>query len=474
MNNIHNNIDNYIKKYNNLENILNLTNAESILSELKNDLLTIHQSKSLVNKSKSLMIKINKFKNILNNKKNLEKYINEQINNLDSNNTDVLNIIIKNYKHYLNIDYDQLNDKIETIIQNSTYFNQLDFFYMINHKKEKKNNLQKLITSINFKNCYLFYPKIYFLENIEELSNQDTIVDFIQKFNFNYDSMPHKLLKRGFLFEVNQNNSNYILKFQPNKSFIEILINKYLSKYEYLNEFILYPKYFFVNKNNSYFYIIEKYDCDLFTYLKNIKKPISSYNVLSIIKFLIKFIYYLHKLNIIYSDIKLENIVLNHDQDNNIKDMKFIDFDVSLFDVVPNEFMNFDPKIIQLLNNKKPRGTKFYQSSNEKMEKSNDIYSIGVFIIILLYKNIMKLLNNHDNLSSKLKSKINKRLIFYKNKLEKDEYKIKLMKYMFRIYNDKRFNQYWNVNIKMKDLYLNVKKCINQSIDIQELYTLFN
>ena len=165
---------------------------------------------------------------------------------------------------------------------------------------------------------------------------------------------------------------------------------------------------------------------------------------------------------------------MNHDQDNNIKNMKFIDFDVSLFDVVPNEFMNFDPKIIQLLNNKKPRGTKFYQSSNEKMEKSNDIYSIGVFIIILLYKNIMKLLHNHDNLSSKLKSKINKRLIFYKNKLEKDEYKIKLMKYMFRIYNDKRFNQYWNVNIKMKDLYLSVKKCINQSIDIQELFTLLN
>ena len=86
----------------------------------------------------------------------------------------------------------------------------------------------------------------------------------------------------------------------------------------------------------------------------------------------------------------------------------------------------------------------------------------------------MKLLHNHDNLSSKLKSKINKRLIFYKNKLEKDEYKIKLMKYMFRIYNDKRFNQYWNVNIKMKDLYLSVKKCINQSIDIQELFTLLN
>ena len=469
-----NDLDNYIKKYNNLENILNLDNSGSILTELKNDLHTIHQSKSLVNKSKSLMIKINKFKNIINNKKKLEKYINDQINILDSNNIDVLNIIIKNYKHYLNIDYDQLNNKIENIIQNSTYFNQLDFFYMINHKKEKKNNLQKLINSINFKNCYLFYPKIYFLESIEELSNQDTIVEFIKKFNFNYQSIPHKLLKRGFLFEINQYNLNYILKFQPNKSFIEILINKYLSKYDYLNEFILYPKYFFINKNNSYFYIIEKYDCDLFSYLKNIKKPISSSNILSIIKFLIKFIHYLHELNIIYSDIKLENIVLNHDIDYNIKSMKFIDFDVSLFDVVPNEFMDFDPKIIQLLNNKKPRGTKFYQSSNEKMEKSNDIYSIGVFIIILLYKNILKLLNNNTILSSKLKSKITKRLTFFKNKLEKDEYKIKLMKYIFRIYNDKRFNQYWNINIKIKDLYLNVKKCINQSIDIQELYTLFN
>ena len=399
-----NNLEKYIQKYDNIESNLSntISNENIILSDLKNDLDNIYNSKSLVNKSKALMIKINKSKNLLNNKKKLEEYINNKIELIDKNNIKILYKIIKIYKPYLNINYDKLNFKIENIIKHQNNFDDLDFYYIINYKKNKKNNLQKLVTSINFKNCFLFHPKILFLEYLEILDNSQNICRFIKKFNFIYHNISHKILKRGFLFEITQDNLKYILKFQPNKSFIEILINKYLSKYSYLNEFILYPKYFFVNKNNSYFYIIEKYDCDLFTYIKNKKEPIDIKEIIFIIQFIIKIIYHLHNLNIIYADLKLENLVVNI-KNNKINDMKIIDFDVSLFDELPNEFLDFEPKIINLLNNKKPRGTKFYQSSNNIMSKSNDIYSIGTFIIILLYKNTMKILHeNYQELSDNL------------------------------------------------------------------------
>lgn len=470
-----NNLEKYIQKYDNIESNLSntISNENIILSDLKNDLDNIYNSKSLVNKSKALMIKINKSKNLLNNKKKLEEYINNKIELIDKNNIKNLYKIIKIYKPYLNINYDKLNFKIENIIKHQNNFDDLDFYYIINYKKNKKNNLQKLVTSINFKNCFLFHPKILFLEYLEILDNSENICHFIKKFNFIYHNISHKILKRGFLFEITQDNLKYILKFQPNKSFIEILINKYLSKYSYLNEFILYPKYFFVNKNNSYFYIIEKYDCDLFTYIKNKKEPMDIKEIIFIIQFIIKIIYHLHNLNIIYADLKLENLVVNI-KNNNINDMKIIDFDVSLFDELPNEFLDFEPKIINLLNNKKPRGTKFYQSSNNIMNKSNDIYSIGTFIIILLYKNTMKILHkNYQELSDNLLSKILKRLTYYKNNLDDDSSKIKLIKYIFRIYNDKRFNNYWNHKIKIKNIYIYVKKCIQQSITIDELYTMF-
>ena len=470
-----NNLEKYIQKYDNIESNLSntISNENIILSDLKNDLDNIYNSKSLVNKSKALMIKINKSKNLLNNKKKLEEYINNKIELIDKNNIKILYKIIKIYKPYLNINYDKLNFKIENIIKHQNNFDDLDFYYIINYKKNKKNNLQKLVTSINFKNCFLFHPKILFLEYLEILDNSQNICRFIKKFNFIYHNISHKILKRGFLFEITHDNLKYILKFQPNKSFIEILINKYLSKYSYLNEFILYPKYFFVNKNNSYFYIIEKYDCDLFTYIKNKKEPIDIKEIIFIIQFIIKIIYHLHNLNIIYADLKLENLVVNI-KNNKINDMKIIDFDVSLFDELPNEFLDFEPKIINLLNNKKPRGTKFYQSSNNIMSKSNDIYSIGTFIIILLYKNTMKILHeNYQELSDNLLSKILKRLTYYKNNLDDDSSKIKLIKYIFRIYNDKRFNNYWNHKIKIKNIYIYVKKCIQQSITIDELYTMF-
>jgi len=63
----------------------------------------------------------------------------------------------------------------------------------------------------------------------------------------------------------------------------------------------------------------------------------------------------------------------------------------------------------------------------------------------------MKILQeNEEQIAESLKTKIYHKLVFYKNKMENDVYKIKLMKYMFRILNDRRFNHYWKHQISMK------------------------
>jgi serine/threonine protein kinase len=44
---------------------------------------------------------------------------------------------------------------------------------------------------------------------------------------------------------------------------------------------------------------------------------------------------FLHTNNIIHSDYKLENIIVNYDENYDITDLKIIDFDVGLFNTIP-------------------------------------------------------------------------------------------------------------------------------------------
>ena len=343
-----NDVKKYFDKYDNLEEIIynnKSKNEEQILIELKNDLNEISQCKELVNKSKSLMIKINKSKNLLKIKQKLEKNINLNINLLNHHQLEVLNNIMKEYKLFLNIEYEKLNYKIENIISNVDHFDHLDFYSLINFKKNKKNNLEKLIYACNNKTSSYELPKTIFLEHLEIFDNQNNIMQFLKKFHFDFKSNKIKQLKRGFIFEMKKNNQSFIIKYQPNKSFSEIIMNKYLSKYNHLKQFILYPDYIFINKNNSYFYVMQKYNSDLFHYIKKKTKPLEDITIIKIIQFLIQAIYQLHNINIIYGDVKLENIILKYSE-NNIHDIKLIDFDVSLFNEIPNEFIHFDKKIV--------------------------------------------------------------------------------------------------------------------------------
>ena len=76
-------------------------------------------------------------------------------------------------------------------------------------------------------------------------------------------------------------------------------------------------------------------------------------------------------------------------------------------------------------------------------------------------------------MSDVLFTKIKKKLIYFKNKLEDDSYKIKLIQYIYRIYNDKRFQQYWDHTMPMKEIYTIVKKCLKQEVTSEQLHLFF-
>lgn len=498
------NIEKNINTNVNYKKIISKTCKKCSINDIKeyiNSELEIKKAnKKYINILKIILININKVNNNIRDKKEIEEYMhvlmnkyifnqfienpennenskedNEKIENKENNNNFICKEIFNLYKEYLSVDNKLLNNILEHnfIKRTSNIENENNYFELwkkINMKNGSHNNMTKII------NSFTQFPNILYLTNKFLLEEEDEILTFVKNIGYEYkeNDIYNKLkLKRGFIKILEKNNESYLLKFQPNKSFIEIIMNKYLSKYNQFKNLILFPEYIFINKNNSYFYVIQKYNCDLLKFIK-ISPFINIHSIFKIIHFITHIVFLMHNIDIIYGDVKLENIVINHDNFN-ITDMKLIDFDVSLFDTIPNEFKNFDDKILNLLKNKKPRGTKIYMSKNKYMEKSNDIYSIGVFIIILLYKNIFKLFNENDNIVSEhLKSKIIKKLNYFKNNIDNDDSKKKLMKYIFRIFNDKRFNHLWKHKISIKKLYTIVKDCIDQNIDAKQLYHQIN
>ena len=120
------------------------------------------------------------------------------------------------------------------------------------------------------------------------------------------------------------------------------------------------------------------------------------------------------KHNIINSDLKLENIVINIDENNDIKDLRIIDFDVGLFNTIPQSLLPIPDNYDKIFNNKKIRGTRIYMLKEKTMSFKNDIFSLGVISLILLYKNIKLLL------TIKSKSSDNKKIIIkYQSLLKK-------------------------------------------------------
>ena len=443
------------------------------------------------------------------------EYVLNNINNLTDCENDIkkLSIYIDRKKNDNNskITYNTIINRINNILEKDYKNNIIESLLVIINKCKKYGNICNVdIESILYKCDNNIYDYIYILnkDNIINSSEQhiesgtpetentldsikNNIIHFINKLGFQkkeFNDIDNLSLKRGFIFGLTKDNIDYILKYQPNKSTVELLINSYLKSLNISNS-ILIPELFFINNDNSYFYIIEKYNTDLYKYfnLLDEKKIILSFKeLLNIIYFLINTISELHKNNIIHADLKLENIVLNIDNNSKYKDLKIIDFDVSVFNKIPNRLTDLPERYNKILNNKKPRGTRIYMLKDVDISFNNDIFSLGVIALVLLYKNTKLLLSYRKSIDSK---NIIKKLTTFRNNIEDNKIKLDMInvieKYLKKehkkdnnkinnkdrfIDNNKDLIFFRDNDIEKFKIFKNfIDDCINNKLDIYEL-----
>ena len=352
-------------------------------------------NKVLYSSLKSFYISIKKIKDLKyeNNNFDLDKIL-YKLNNSNTNNIE--NYILKLIKSIDIIDNIYLSNIINilyNLLGNDSLGNINNILFLLNKCIAKvgiENNDLMLVLNKCSNDIYSY---IYFMNN-NKLVEKTIIINFVQKLGYNiksFSNIDSLNLKRGFIFGLTNLNANsdYLLKYQPNKSVMELIINCYLRTINSVN--FLLPNNFYINSDNSYFYIIEKYNNDLykyFNYMGSIGKYLNFKTIVKITLFIIECIELLHSNNIIHSDLKLENIVLNYDSDGVISSIKLIDFDVAIFDKIPNCLLNLPDKYDKIIKNKKMRGTKIYMLNSETMSFKNDIYSFGILCLLLLYKNV--------------------------------------------------------------------------------------
>jgi serine/threonine protein kinase len=484
--NIINNID--IIKY--FIIYLDSNNITKLINYINNIIHKYIDNKDIYSALKSLCIDCNKFLlkkisyilNIIKNTQNIKRiifYIKKIYLNFDTNNNNN------------NVDYNEIIDIVQNILNNNEIKDESIeiMLKLINKCKMKINKKDNELENILYKSDKNIYEYIYFLKNDNNiLDNVDKILEFLVYFNYNkkcFQEIDKLNLKRGFIKGLCKNNKNYLLKYQPNKSVMELVLNccvKLINTHHFL-----IPKFFFINSDNSYFYIIEKYNTDLYKYfniLNENNKILSFKKIISISFFIANSIKILHKNNIIHSDLKLENIVLNYDDNNDITELKIIDFDVGLFNKIPETLMPIHPNYEKVFNNKKMRGTRIYMLKEKVMSFNNDIYSLGVISLVLLYKNI-KLLLNIKKKSIIDNSQKNKKLIiiyhsllkklnYLRDNIEDNDNKIKMINILedyFKL-NRSDLNIFFDDIIDI-NIFINYKSfildCINIKYNINEL-----
>lgn len=417
--------------------------------------------------------------------KDIIEFQNEDNEHIEKENQDniyqnqlILNQFFSKYRNYYTIDFELFNQILEDFLIHSTQpisqilsstLTSSNFLSIMKENQtriEKHNNMCKIIQVFDNQQPVIYLGSSHILEEPE------TVLHFAQQCDFQRvekDKLNKNKLKRGFIHVVEKDSQKYIIKYQPNKSFIEIIMNIYLQNIPNAKKYICFPEQIIMNHNNSYFYIIQKYDCDLFKFFQH-KILLNEKQIQKIFYFICKSIHFLHKHNIIYADLKLENIVVQL-KENKIHQLKLIDFDVSLFNELPTCLESFDQEIKNIFENKKCRGTKIYMKKTKIMSFDNDIYSIGVVLIVLLYKNVLVMLekeknNIEENIFDKIKVKLGK----FKNKLEQENTKFDLLNYIVRIYKNRRFCNYWKEEyINLSTLRKIIQKCLNNEINIQDL-----
>ena len=212
-------------------------------------------------------------------------------------------------------------------------------------------------------------------------------------------------------------------------------------------------------ETSSEIYIIMEYikGGTLKTYMK--KNNLNENTTKKIIFYLLNAINYLHKLKIIHSDIKPENIMFENEED--ISTLKLIDFGLSSFNNKENEycgtFLYMAPEI--LFNNKK------------LLTNEIDIWSVGIIMYQLLNKNIHpffnkfelkknKIYHKKDFLLENLKKyeKSNKIIFHNENYISRKAknllFNLLQIKSKNRIQSNLALNHIWFDDLNMKNNYL--------------------
>lgn len=374
-------------------------------------------------------------------------------------------------------------------------------FFLINNCKARFPSLfiNSSLENILYKCDSQMYKYIYFLKSMPIINSKETAFQLLTNYNFHKidnESIDNMELKRGFIQEYSnvQNNKNYLLKYQPNRSIMEIVLNVYLKNIANRSNIdsFLFPDYFFINEDMSYCYIIEKYSTDLckyFNILAEYNTIFTLTDILNILRYMIQSIKFLFKNNIIHSDLKLENIVLNYDKpsSNNgepkINKLKLIDFDVSIFNAIPDNLHPIPNEFKKTLNNKKVRGTKIYMLNDTSMSFKSDIYSLGMVLLIILFKNIKLIISIKKRRINTEKPSNKKRIIKYnillkqlnalRNEIEIDDNKLRMIEFIkeFIEKNNNTLNFYTTINdnLKFPILLDFIKDCIKTKYDIEEL-----
>jgi serine/threonine protein kinase len=222
-----------------------------------------------------------------------------------------------------------------------------------------------------------------------------------------------------------------------------------------------------------------------FSVLENKNKIMRFQDILYVTSFLMNSIKILHNNNIIHSDLKLENIVVNLNDQTEISELKIIDFDVGLFNIIPESLKPIPDKYLKAFNNKRPRGTRIYMIKDEQMSFKNDIFSLGVILLVILYKNTKLIISvskkraieeaqENRKLILNLQSLI-KKLNKLRDDIENNNTKFKLLDVISKfIHSTSNLTNFLNKNEinkfnSFKDLIID---CINTKFNINELKNL--
>jgi serine/threonine protein kinase len=199
-----------------------------------------------------------------------------------------------------------------------------------------------------------------------------------------------KLDKATYIIKSNKTHSKYILKIRHNSynNQFEHDICLILKQNRHKN-IIKYVDYQIIGE--YYFFVYEYFDgMHLHDYLR--KNPIlDEYDIRNICKQIADGVAYLHSHNIIHCDLKLDNIIIN---DNN--DIKIIDFDLSI--ICNKEDGYISDNIFGTMQYIAPESYDLCIYS-----KKTDIWQFGIILYILItnqfpYQNELTLINSYSNL----------------------------------------------------------------------------